>query len=74
MKRAILLSVLLCVVVAAPATSDECVSHPGTRVQYFSECACYACAYTGGGCTVCTDGGSTCYTDGATCGPLHITP
>lgn len=74
MKRVILLSVLLCVVVAAPATSDECQSNPGTRVQYFSECACYACAYTGTGCTVCTNGDDTCYTNAGRCGPLNITP
>lgn len=75
MKRpAVLLALLCCVVFATPASTNECYSYPGTRVTYFESCSCYACAYTGSGCTACTDGNGSCYTDGATCGPLNPTP
>jgi len=73
MKKSVLLMVLLCCMVAVPAGSNDCFSYPGTRVAYFSGCSCYACAYTGSGCTACTNGAGSCYTDGSTCepGPLN---
>jgi hypothetical protein len=74
MKQARVLAAFLLLLIASPAITDECYSYPGTRVQYFSQCACYACAYTGSGCTACTNGSDTCYTDAATCGPLNPMP
>ena len=57
--------------VSLPMTSDDCYQYPNTHVEYFQDCRCSACAGTGPGCTACTNGSDTCYTDGATCGPLN---
>lgn len=78
MRRTALFTVFLVVLLAAPALTRDiwgCETYSGRRVQYFSHCRCYSCAYTGDGCTVCTDGSSwTCYTNSATCGPLNPEP
>ena len=73
MKKA-LLFIAVSLFLATSFSSAECYSYPNTRVQYFDDCSCYACAYTGPGCTACTDGSDTCYTDGASCGPFQQQP
>lgn len=60
--------------VTLPVASDDCYRYDNTHVEYFQDCHCYACAGTGSGCTACTNGSDTCYTDAATCGPLNPTP
>lgn len=55
--------------------SGDCDHSPGTAVTYFEDCDCYACAYTGPGCTYCwstTDAGdlstyASCYTSSNFC-------
>jgi hypothetical protein len=74
LARAFLISTVIVLFAVGSASSNDCYTYPDKRVTYFWDCECYACAYTGSGCTVCTDGGSTCYTDGATCGPLNPEP
>lgn len=68
--------VFLCALLAlftvnlAHAAADGCSRSDGSAVTYFDDCCCYACAYTGCGCTYCwatptPDSSSygTCYTD-----------
>lgn len=73
MRRLALPLVILSSLVALPAMSTDCFSDPSSSVTFFVDCQCYACAFTGGGCTACTDGSDTCYTNGASCepGPLN---
>jgi hypothetical protein len=66
MKKTILVAVAA-LMLAVSTGSADCFRTDPSRVQYFDECGCYACAYTGGGCTACTNGTDTCYTSGVSC-------
>lgn len=73
MKRVAVICAVLSVFISAPASTDECYSYPDTVVTYYADCRCYACADYGDGCTACTNGSDTCYTNGVGC-TLEPTP
>ena len=73
MKKTIFLVVITLFLAGSISTAD-CFRTDDSAVTYFQDCACEACAYTGPGCTVCSNGSNTCYTDGASCEPFQLTP
>lgn len=81
MRRALLGCVLLSMFLASPTADSQyyygCQGYGQQRVQYWQQCNCYSCAYTGPGCTACFNEstGAVCYTDATYCdAALHQTP
>jgi len=73
-KKTAALVFFLVLIVTASVSSGDCYNYENTHVQYFESCACYACAGTGPGCTACTNGSDTCYTNASSCGPFSQEP
>jgi hypothetical protein len=73
MKKVVILVGILFVLASSIGYGD-CFTTSNSAVTYFTDCGCYACAYTGPGCTACSNGTDTCYTDGASCQPFDQSP